>query len=87
MSYLGYMGDDAPAADSNPLSFLSPVTGLLTSQVSSISDPLVAKMQPMIRAELDRQIPTFSIYAGLAMGALVLMGIWTGILTTKQRQY
>jgi type VI protein secretion system component VasF len=86
MSYLGFLGQEQPKKDVSPLSaLLSPFTGMLTSEASKIADPIVAKIQPMIREELDRQVPTFSIYAGLAMGALVLMGIWTGILTTKKR--
>ncbi len=40
-------------------------------------------MQPMIREELERQVPTFAIYAGLAAGGLVLVGIITGLLTRK----
>lgn len=79
------VGDDpapAPAADGG---IFSPITGLLASQSKVIADPIVAKLQPMIHDELVAQVPTFSIYAGLAMGALVLMGIYTGILTTKQR--
>ncbi len=78
------IGDDpAPAPSDGGL--LSPITGLLASQSKVIADPIVQKLQPMIREELTNQVPTFAIYAGLAMGALVLMGIYTGILTTKQR--
>lgn len=83
-----YLGDDPVATqDNSPLSaLLSPLTSSLASQASKIADPLVAKIQPMIREELTNQVPTFAIYAGLSLGALVLIGIYTGILTTKERR-
>lgn len=78
MAYVG-MGD-------NPLSnLLAPVTSALASEASKVADPLVAKIQPVLREELERQVPTFAIYAGAVFGFMVLAGIWTGILTTKER--
>lgn len=82
MAFVGLGQTEQPSAIS---ALLSPVTGILTEQAQKIADPLVAKIQPMIREELERQVPTFGIYAGLAMGALVVIGILTGVLTTKQR--
>lgn len=82
MAFVGLGADEQPSIIA---SLLSPVTGILTEQAQKIADPLVAKIQPMIREELSRQVPTFAIYAGVAMGALVVMGILTGVLTTKQR--
>lgn len=65
---------------------LKPVTGALTQEAMAQIDPMMAKMQPVIREELTRQVPTFAIYSGIAMGALVLIGIYTGILTSKERR-
>lgn len=79
------IGDDPAPAPASDGGIFAPITGLLASQSKVIADPIVAKLQPMIREELTNQVPTFAVYAGLAMGALVLMGIYTGILTTKQR--
>jgi len=83
---LGQDGAEQPSAlVSTVSSLLSPFTGVLAEGVQKISDPLIEKMQPMIREELTRQVPTFAIYAGITMGALVLLGIYTGILTTRRR--
>lgn len=86
MSFLGFLGQEK-SQEADPLAaLLSPFTGALKGAAAQAADPIVQKLQPMIREELDRQVPTFSIYAGLAMGALVLLGVFTGLLTTKERR-
>jgi hypothetical protein len=65
---------------------LKPVTGALTQEAFQQIDPLMEKMRPFLRDELTRQVPTFAIYSGIAMGVLVLIGIYTGILTQKERK-
>jgi hypothetical protein len=67
-------------------SLLAPVTGLLTSEAQKVADPIVQKIQPMIREELERQVPTFGLYAGLGAGILIFVGVLTGLLTSKERK-
>ena len=86
MSYLGYhgLGQTHPAKEQSAIqALLSPVTGALTAEAAKVADPIVEKMRPMIREELERQVPTFAIYSGVTAGALLFIGIVTGLLTRK----
>lgn len=83
------MGQE-PAANESVWSKLAgkvaaPLTGTLTKEAQKIADPLIAKIQPMIREELTRQVPTFGLWAGIGAGALILAGVVTGIITSKER--
>jgi hypothetical protein len=83
MPYVNGLGEEQTATQKALQSVLAPVTGALASQAHVVADPLVAKIQPMLRTELERQVPKFAIYAGLSAGFLVLIGVVTGLLTRK----
>ena len=87
MAYLGCnpqtMGDDAPADSGNIFSkLLSPFMPQLNT---AITDPLVAKMQPVVKQTLLDVAPTWGLWIGLGLGSMFLIGVSTGLLTTKQR--
>lgn len=63
----------------------APLGGALAKEAAKAADPIVQKLQPMIRTELDRQIPSLALWGGIGVGVLILIGVVTGIVTAKER--
>lgn len=91
MSYLGCcqnrLGDDETPAPANSGNiFTKLLSPLMPSLNQAITDPLVAKMQPVIKQTLLEIAPTWGLWIGIGMGSLFLIGVTSGLLTTKERQ-
>lgn len=86
MSYMGYLGEDeTPQAPSGNI-FTQLLSPLMPSLNQAITDPLVAKMQPVMKQTLLEIAPTWGLWIGLGLGTMFMIGVSTGLLTTKERR-
>lgn len=86
MAYLstknGQLGEEAPQEGGLFSTLLAPIMPKVNQ---AITDPLVAKMKPVVKETLLEVAPTWGLWIGLGMGTLFILGVSTGLLTTKER--
>lgn len=81
-----YLGQEEVDPITEALSLLAKkASPALTEQASALGTVVAAKVQPMVRDELNRQIPKIAIIAGLTFGVFFIVGVTSGLITTKKR--
>lgn len=79
--YLG-QGDAVTEATGQVLKRLVPA---LKGPAAEVGGEIATAVQPMIKAELEAQVPKLALIGGLAFGGVLLLGVALGLLTTKER--
>ncbi len=88
MAFLSYnsgqLGEETPQESGGFISSL--LAPIMPKVNAAITDPLVAKIKPAVKETLLEVAPTWGLWIGLGLGSLFILGVSTGLLTTKERR-
>ena len=85
MPYVGMGQADDPLAVLAK-TVLEPVAGPLKEKAVELGGTIANAVQPVVREELEAQVPKFALIAGISFGAMLVLGVSLGLLTTKERK-